>query len=97
MRSIEPGSLRESLTLREVEIVRLITDGLSSKEIAEKLFISDRTVDNHRARIMSKLGLRNTVDIVKFAIFSGIYSTESPSPSSPLNTLNPQCPLNTSL
>lgn len=63
----------EELTSRESEIVHLIVDGLSSKEIAEQLFISVRTVDNHRARIMDKMGARNTVEVVKIAIFTGFY------------------------
>ncbi|MCS7019974.1 MAG: response regulator transcription factor [Cytophagales bacterium] len=53
------------LTLREKEIVRYILDGLSSPEIAEKLFISHRTVENHRANIMNKLKVRNTIELVR--------------------------------
>ena len=53
------------LTQREKEIIRLILDGMSSPEIAEKLFISHRTVENHRANIMNKLKVRNTVELVK--------------------------------
>jgi DNA-binding NarL/FixJ family response regulator len=53
------------LTQREKEIVKLILDGMSSPEIAEKLFISHRTVENHRANIMNKLKVRNTIELVK--------------------------------
>lgn len=53
------------LTVREKEIVRYILDGLSSPEIAEKLFISHRTVENHRANIMNKLKVRNTIELVR--------------------------------
>ena len=53
------------LTQREKEIVKLLLDGLSSPEIAEKLFISHRTVENHRANIMNKLKVRNTIELVK--------------------------------
>jgi DNA-binding NarL/FixJ family response regulator len=53
------------LTQREKEIVKLLLDGLSSPEIAEKLFISHRTVENHRANIMGKLKVRNTIELVK--------------------------------
>ena len=63
----------DPLSQREIEIICLISDGLSSKEIGDALFISPRTVDNHRARIMGKLGARNTVDLVKYAILTGIY------------------------
>jgi DNA-binding NarL/FixJ family response regulator len=53
------------LTTREKEIIRHILDGLSSPEIAEKLFISHRTVENHRANIMNKLKVRNTIELVR--------------------------------
>jgi DNA-binding NarL/FixJ family response regulator len=55
------------LTEREVEIVKLITAELSSDEIAEKLFISKRTVDTHRANIMEKTGCKNLIALFKFA------------------------------
>ena len=47
----------EPLTPSEIKILRLIADGLSSKEIADKLFISERTVDKHRSNVISKLNL----------------------------------------
>lgn len=57
-----------ALTDREVEIVKLIAEGLLSKEIADKLNISIHTVDSHKANIMQKLKLKSSVDIVKYAI-----------------------------
>lgn len=54
------------LTEREVEIIRLLKDGLSTNDIAQKLFLSPRTVETHRARILKKLGLKNTVSLVKY-------------------------------
>jgi DNA-binding NarL/FixJ family response regulator len=57
-----------SLTPRELEIINLVVDGLSNKEIAEELFISIRTVDSHKNNIMHKLNLKSTVDLVKYAI-----------------------------
>ena len=57
--------ISEILTDREMEIVKLITEGLSSPQIAEKLFISSRTVENHRSNIMGKLNLKNTIELVK--------------------------------
>jgi DNA-binding NarL/FixJ family response regulator len=56
-----------SLTLREKEIMQLICEGLSSSEIAEKLFLSERTVENHRANLLDKTGCRNTLSLVIFA------------------------------
>ena len=56
------------LTAREKEIITLVVEGLTNKEIAEKLFISIRTVDSHKNNIMQKLNLRSTVEMVKYAI-----------------------------
>jgi len=66
----------EPLTIREREIVKLIAEGKSSKEIGELLFISSRTVQHHRANIMRKLSLKKTADLVKYAIQKG-YVTPS--------------------
>lgn len=56
------------LSNREIEIIRLICDELTMKEIAAKLSISEKTVQNHRFNIMEKLGVHNTAGIVKYAI-----------------------------
>jgi DNA-binding CsgD family transcriptional regulator len=55
------------LTKRESEILHLICDGLTNKEIADKLFISSRTVDNHRASLLLKTGTKNSASLVAFA------------------------------
>jgi DNA-binding CsgD family transcriptional regulator len=52
-------------------VVKLIAEGKTSREIADLLHISARTVENHRANIMEKLSLRKAVDIVKYAIQTG--------------------------
>ena len=54
------------LTEREIEIIKLIKDGCTNKEIAEKLFLSPRTVETHRARILKKLDLKNSLSLVKY-------------------------------
>jgi len=54
------------LSEREVEVLKYIKDGLASKEIAEKLFLSTRTVEVHRSNILKKLNLRNTASLLKF-------------------------------
>jgi DNA-binding NarL/FixJ family response regulator len=64
----EPIASGEPLTTREREIVKLIAEGKSSKEIGELLFISSRTVQHHRANIMRKLNLKKTADLIKYAI-----------------------------
>lgn len=67
------GILAE-LTEREIEIIRLVSEGLSNKQIGEKLFISHRTVDTHRTNLMYKIDVHNVAGIVKFAIAHGIVS-----------------------
>ncbi len=59
------------LTLREKQVLKLIAEGKSSKNIAELLFISHRTVQNHRANIMRKLNLKKTTDLVRYAMKKG--------------------------
>jgi len=63
---------KHQLTKREVEIIRLVCQELSSKEIGEKLFIAEFTVTTHRRNILSKLGLKNTPGLINFAKQNGI-------------------------
>jgi DNA-binding NarL/FixJ family response regulator len=63
--------LSEPLSSREKEILKLIADGKSNKEIAELLSVSVRTIESHRASILDKLSLKSTADIVKYAIRKG--------------------------
>ncbi|HPD95766.1 MAG TPA: response regulator transcription factor [Tenuifilaceae bacterium] len=60
------------LTPREMEILRMVAQGFSNQLIAEKLYISVRTVESHKNHIMQKLELTTTVDLVKYAIKNGI-------------------------
>jgi DNA-binding NarL/FixJ family response regulator len=62
---------REELTARQREILRLICEGKSSKEIAELLYISFRTAENHRTNIRKKLGLKKSIELVRYAIRRG--------------------------
>lgn len=62
------------LTSRENEVLQLIAEGNSSKEISELLFLSPKTVDVHRTNIMHKLNLFNISDLTKYAIKEGIIS-----------------------
>lgn len=76
MQKSRPGadqmtSPREPLTTREREIIKLIAEGKSSKEVADLLFISSRTVQHHRANILRKLNLKKTADLVKYALQKG--------------------------
>jgi DNA-binding NarL/FixJ family response regulator len=60
------------LTPREEEVVKLIAEGSSSKEIARMLTISIKTVERHRENILAKLGLRDRVDLTRYAIRAGL-------------------------
>ena len=62
----------DPLTPRELEIVKLIAEGLTSEEIAEHLVISKKTVDRHRANMLEKLGMRNRVELTRYAIRRGL-------------------------
>lgn len=62
------------LTRREVEVLKLIADGLTNQEIAEKLFISSWTVDSHRKNLLLKFNAKNTAMLVKTAVTNGIIS-----------------------
>lgn len=64
----KPKELPVELSEREIEILILICQGLSNQEIAEKLFISKRTVDKHRANILEKSQCKNTAQLVMYAI-----------------------------
>ncbi len=65
-----------SLTPREQEIMRLVAEGLSSRAIAEKLFISPKTVENHRTNIMNKLDVHSVLELVRYAARLGLIDVE---------------------
>jgi DNA-binding NarL/FixJ family response regulator len=73
--SREPSRL-SGLTPREQEVCRLLAYGFTNAEVAEKLFISDRTVETHRNNIMGKLGLTGRAELVRFAIDNGLLKVE---------------------
>lgn len=62
----------DTLTPREKEVMCLLAEGLSTKKVAEKLFISRKTVENHRSNILSKLDLHSTVELVRYAAKFGL-------------------------
>jgi DNA-binding NarL/FixJ family response regulator len=71
----EPAAQKENLkglTEREIEILTLIAEGLSNKEVGDKLFISHRTVDTHRTNLMKKLDVHNIAGLIRFAIKNGL-------------------------
>ncbi len=60
--------IKQKLTKREQEVLQLITEAKNNKEIAKELFISDQTVGVHRKNIMRKLSVKNTINLIKFAL-----------------------------
>lgn len=68
---IRVGFTKPPLTKREREVLKLIAEGKSNKDIADLLFVSVHTVERHRANMMEKLNLKKTADLVKYAIQKG--------------------------
>ena len=60
------------LTPREREVFHLIAEGMTTKEIARRLEISVKTAENHRGRVLDKLGMRNTAELVRYALRKGL-------------------------
>jgi|DewCreStandDraft_5_1066085.scaffolds.fasta_scaffold00055_56 DNA-binding NarL/FixJ family response regulator len=68
----------DKLTPREREILQLVAEGHPNQSIAEKLFLSVKTVEAHKAHIMAKLGAQRTTDLIRYAIRKGIISLDAP-------------------
>lgn len=71
-KNVNPWSMI-SLTDREIDILLLICQECSTRDISEKLFISTKTVEAHRSKLMEKIGCKNVVGMVTYAILNGIY------------------------
>jgi DNA-binding NarL/FixJ family response regulator len=69
---LERGDQPGELTPREQEVVKLIAEAHTNKEIAEILHLSEKTVESHRARVLQKLGMRDRVELVRYAIRQGL-------------------------
>ena len=67
----------EQLTVREREVLQLIAEGRKTREIAELLYISIKTVETHRAHIMNKLDIHSTAELTRYAIRKGIISSDT--------------------
>ena len=68
----QPRTDEEALTPREHEILKLIAEGYTNREIAERLFLSIKTVETHRERIMSKLDFKTRAELVRYALDTGL-------------------------
>jgi DNA-binding CsgD family transcriptional regulator len=71
----EGVALRSPLSRREFDVVRLLAGGRTNREIADKLILSERTVEGHLDRIRNKLALRSRTEIATWAIESGVLET----------------------
>lgn len=70
--TVLPESAYDALTAREQEVLTLLAEGLGIRQLADRLFISPKTVENHRANIMRKLGLHTTIDLMRYAAKIGL-------------------------
>jgi len=77
-RAATGGSSLEGLTPRQREVLQLIAEGSSTKEIAFALEVSVKTVETHRAALMERLDIRDTASLVVYAVRNGLVSTEGP-------------------
>jgi DNA-binding NarL/FixJ family response regulator len=64
--------LADPLTPRELDVVKLIAEAHTNKQIAQALYVSEKTVESHRANVLSKLGMRDRVELVRYAIRRGL-------------------------
>ena len=72
LESFQEKNINCQISTREKDVIRLLADGLTTKKIATKLFISPHTVETHRQNILLKLGLKNTASLIKCAIQKGL-------------------------
>lgn len=75
-RIISATVFRRELTKREIDVLTLVAQGYKNREIAKQLGVAVKTVENHRVNIMNKLGLRNTAQMIRYAIEKGIVPIE---------------------
>lgn len=68
----DPNSRREELTARELEVVKLIAEARTNRQIAEALKVSEKTVESHRGNVLAKLGMRDRVELARYAIRRGL-------------------------
>jgi DNA-binding NarL/FixJ family response regulator len=76
-RIISAAVYRRELTKREIDVLKLVAQGYKNREIAKQLGVAVKTVENHRVNIMNKLALRNTVQMIRYALEKGVVPIES--------------------
>ena len=67
-----PEPRADPLSPREREVLKLVAEGYTSRRIAEELVISEKTVERHRSNLMDKLGMRDRVELTRYAIRTGL-------------------------
>jgi DNA-binding NarL/FixJ family response regulator len=82
----EPGKARHILSQRERQVLELVVDGFTNQEVADRLFLSVKTVETHRSRLMRKLGLSSRADLIRYAREAGIGTREGPGQGEPSAT-----------
>jgi DNA-binding NarL/FixJ family response regulator len=71
-RALDGDELRDPLTPRETEVIKPVAESYTNKQIADTLVISERTVERHRANILEKLGMRDRMQLTRYAIRRGL-------------------------
>lgn len=71
-----PLNTKDSLTAREIDVLKLVCQQLTSKEIGEKLFISKKTVETHKSHLLSKTGARNIAGLIMYAVQNGLVNPD---------------------
>ncbi len=69
---LEEGAPTDELTPRELEVVKLIAEAHTNRQIADALMLSEKTVESHRGNVLAKLGMRDRVELVRYAIRRGL-------------------------
>jgi DNA-binding NarL/FixJ family response regulator len=77
-RALEARQPLSRLSPRQIEVLRLITDGLTSREIASRLRLSEKTVETHRSAVAQRLGIRDVAGLVRYAVRVGLTSVAPP-------------------
>ena len=75
------GQKSNALTAREVEVLKIIADGYSNKEVANLLGISIKTVEKHRQQVMNKLNIHDVAGLTRFALSRGMIDRRVPAPA----------------
>jgi DNA-binding NarL/FixJ family response regulator len=77
-RALEVRQPLARLSPRQIEVLRLITEGLTSREIAARLELSEKTVETHRSAVAQRLGIRDVAGLVRYAVRVGLTSLAPP-------------------